>query len=93
MKTTELKNACLERIRGLEKTVADLGAALERSEKRFSEFYNNALVGFFRSRISDGRMLACSERFAREVRLFLAGGMPRLYRPEKHFAEPGPATA
>ena len=89
MKRTEPNDACLERIRGLEKTVADLGAALERSEKRFSGFYHNTLVGFFRSRISDGRMLACNERFARRSGYSSPEECCRLYRPEKHFADPG----
>lgn len=38
--------------------------ALRESEERYQDLYNNALVGLFRSRMSDGSIIECNQRFA-----------------------------
>jgi PAS domain S-box-containing protein len=42
--------------------------ALVESRESFKELYNNALVGLFRVRISDGMILECNDQFARSIR-------------------------
>ncbi len=39
--------------------------ALKVSEKKYRNIFNNAQAGLFRTRISDGKVLECNERFAR----------------------------
>ncbi|NHI90743.1 MAG: PAS domain S-box protein [Candidatus Thorarchaeota archaeon] len=39
--------------------------ALVESRESFKELYNNALVGLFRARISDGMILECNDQFAK----------------------------
>ncbi|MBW1783785.1 MAG: PAS domain S-box protein [Deltaproteobacteria bacterium] len=39
--------------------------ALRESEEKYRNIFNNAQVGIFRTRISDGKILDCNERFAR----------------------------
>ena len=41
--------------------------ALRESEEKYRDLFNNARVGVFWSRISDGRLLACNDLFARLV--------------------------
>ncbi|MFW9786466.1 MAG: PAS domain S-box protein [Candidatus Thorarchaeota archaeon] len=41
--------------------------ALMESRESFKELYNNALVGLFRARISDGMILECNERFVEKL--------------------------
>ncbi len=38
--------------------------ALQDSEEKYRIFFNNAQVGLFRTRISDGKVLECNDRFA-----------------------------
>jgi PAS domain S-box-containing protein len=38
--------------------------ALRESEERFRHLFNNAQVGLFQSRLSDGKIVACNEYFA-----------------------------
>ena len=42
--------------------------ALVESRESFKELYNNALVGLFRVRISDGMILECNDQFAKSIR-------------------------
>jgi PAS domain S-box-containing protein len=39
--------------------------ALRESEEKYHNIFNNAQVGIFRTRISDGKILECNDRFAR----------------------------
>ena len=39
--------------------------ALRESEEKYRNIFNNAQVGIFRTRISDGKVLECNDRFAR----------------------------
>jgi len=39
-------------------------AALRQSEAKYREIYENAQVGIFRTRLSDGKVLECNDRFA-----------------------------
>ena len=39
--------------------------ALRQSEEKYHSIFNNAQVGIFRTRISDGKVLECNDRFAR----------------------------
>ncbi|MGY5873334.1 MAG: PAS domain S-box protein [Candidatus Thorarchaeota archaeon] len=39
--------------------------ALKESRKSYMELYNNALIGLFRVRISDGMILECNDQFAK----------------------------
>ncbi|MHA2024321.1 MAG: PAS domain S-box protein [Candidatus Thorarchaeota archaeon] len=41
--------------------------ALTESRESFKELYNNALVGLFRMRISDGMILECNDQFAQTL--------------------------
>ncbi|MFX1484309.1 MAG: PAS domain S-box protein, partial [Promethearchaeota archaeon] len=43
--------------------------ALVESRESFRELYNNALVGLFRIRISDGMILECNDQFAKSLGL------------------------
>ena len=38
---------------------------LEKSEEKYRNIFNNAQVGIFRTRLSDGKVLECNDRFAR----------------------------
>ena len=38
---------------------------LRRSEEKYRNIFNNAQVGIFRTRISDGKVIECNDRFAR----------------------------
>jgi len=44
-----------------------MAEALRESEEKFRSLFNNAQVGLFRSRISDGKLLECNELFAKMV--------------------------
>ena len=39
--------------------------ALQQSEEKFKNLFNNAQVGLYRSRIADGKLLECNELFAK----------------------------
>ena len=39
--------------------------ALGKSEEKYRNIFNNAQVGIFRTRLSDGKVLECNDRFAR----------------------------
>jgi len=43
----------------------DGDTGLRRGEEKYRNIFNNAQVGIFRTRISDGKVLECNERFAR----------------------------
>ena len=51
----ELENEALERKRVYE--------ALWKSEEKYRDIFNNAQVGIFRTRISDGKVLECKDHF------------------------------
>ena len=53
----ELENETVERKRAEE--------ALRESEVKYHNIFNNAQAGIFRTRISDGKVLECNDRFAR----------------------------
>ncbi len=40
-------------------------AALRKSEEKYRNIFDNAQVGIFRTRINDGKVLECNDRFAR----------------------------
>ncbi|MCF8144411.1 MAG: PAS domain S-box protein [Deltaproteobacteria bacterium] len=43
----------------------DRDTELRRGEEKYRNIFNNAQVGIFRTRLSDGKVLECNERFAR----------------------------
>jgi PAS domain S-box-containing protein len=51
----------------LEELVEERTEALRESEEKFRYFFNNAQVGLFWSRISDGKFLECNDIFAKLV--------------------------
>ncbi|MFC1886879.1 PAS domain-containing protein, partial [Thermodesulfobacteriota bacterium] len=56
-----------KRIKALEKEVDIYKKAAEtfqEGEEKYRNFFDNALVGMFRTRISDGKVLDCNDRFA-----------------------------
>jgi PAS domain S-box-containing protein len=44
---------------------AEAETALKESQKKYQNFFNNALVGLYRTRISDGAVLECNQKMAR----------------------------
>jgi len=57
-----------QRVKELEKGAFDrkrVDEALWKSEEKYRNIFNNAQVGIFRTRISDGKVLECNDRFAR----------------------------
>ena len=55
----------ITQIRKVEEKQKRVEEALRESEEKYRSIFNNAQVGIFRTRISDGKVLECNDRFAR----------------------------
>lgn len=60
---------------------------LERSRERYENLYNNAQVGLFRTRISDGKILACNELAAELFGYDDTAQMMREYTTSEHYVD------
>ena len=63
--------------------------ALRESEEKYRNIFNNALVGIFRTRISDGKVLECNERFARTYGYKTPEECINDFVVSEHYADPG----
>lgn len=62
-------------------------AELKQSKERFENLYNNAQVGLFRTRISDGQILACNELAAEIFGYDDPAQMVREYATSEHYVD------
>ena len=63
--------------------------ALETSEEKYRNIFNNAQVGIFRTRISDGKVLECNDRFARTYGYKDPEDCINNFVVSKHYTDPG----
>jgi PAS domain S-box-containing protein len=59
------------------------------SEKKYRNIFNNAQIGLFRSRISDGKILECNDRFAQIVGYQNREECISDFVASQHYADPG----
>jgi PAS domain S-box-containing protein len=70
-RTRELEQSRTETLRLLEELRAEnesrkkIEGELRKSEEKYRNIFNNAQIGIFRTRLSDGKVIECNERFAR----------------------------
>ena len=55
----------LEELRAENESRKKIEAELRKSEEKYRNIFNNAQIGIFRTRLSDGKVIECNERFAR----------------------------
>ncbi|MBW2020218.1 MAG: PAS domain S-box protein [Deltaproteobacteria bacterium] len=63
--------------------------ALRKSEEKYRSIFNNAQVGLFRTRISDGKLLECNDRFAQIFGYDNRETCIREYVVSQHYVDPG----
>jgi len=62
---------------------------LRESEEKYRNMFNNAQVGIFRTRISDGKVLECNDRFARTYGYKTAEECIDDFVVSEHYSDPG----
>ena len=62
--------------------------ALRESEERYRNLFNNAQVGIFRTRISDGKVLECNDRFAQTYGYKTPEDCKDDFVVSEHYADP-----
>ena len=63
--------------------------ALRESEEKYRNVFNNAQVGIFRTRISDGKVLECNDRFARTYGYRTPEECINDFVVSEHYTDPG----
>jgi len=63
--------------------------ALQESGEKYRNIFNNAQVGIFRTRISDGKVLECNDRFARTYGYKTAEDCIDDFVVSEHYSDPG----
>ena len=62
---------------------------LKQSRDRYKSLFNNAQAGLYRTRISDGMILECNERFARILGFDSPKELINSYTIAEHYVDPG----
>jgi PAS domain S-box-containing protein len=62
--------------------------ALQESEEKYKNIFDNAQVGLFRTRISDGKVLECNDRYARIVGYPSRAACIGDYIASQHYVDP-----
>lgn len=87
-RTVKLKKATKEmQVEIAERKQAE--EALRESEEKYRNIFNNAQVGIFRTRISDGKVLECNDRFARTYGYKTPEECKDDFVVSEHYADPG----
>ena len=63
--------------------------ALRESEEKYRHIFNNAQVGIFRTRINDGKVLECNDRFARTYGYETPEECMADFVVSEHYTDPG----
>ncbi|MFH1627626.1 MAG: PAS domain S-box protein, partial [Pseudomonadota bacterium] len=63
--------------------------ALRESEEKYRNIFNSAQVGIFRTRISDGKVLECNDRFARTYGYETPEECMADFVVSEHYTDPG----
>jgi len=80
------------RTRALEEEIVERKHAEEElleSEKKYRDIFDNAQVGIFRTRISDGKVLECNDRFARTYGYQTPEACMADFVASEHYTDPG----
>ncbi len=81
-----------QRVRELEKAESErkrAEEAMRESQDKYRNLFNNAQVGIFRTRISDGKVLECNNRFARTYGYKTPEECKDNFVVSKHYTDPG----
>lgn len=78
-------------VKALEREVLDLksvAADHRKSEEKYRNIYNRAQVGIFRTRLSDGKVLECNDRFAKNYGFESREECMNHYVVAEHYVDP-----
>jgi len=67
----------------------EMETALRKSEAKYRDIYDNAQAAIFRTRLSDGKVLECNDRFAKTYGFESREECMADYVLEKHYVDPG----